>query len=497
MSGSGIRHIPEEQMLLSDRTRNGTSILPTNNGKLSEKQAFLGPEPVRLTPAWEETNLPNDELNFKGVTMEHHLEAHPPSDRYNIVYLIMFLHGMGTLLPWNMFINAKSYFVDYKLSYNYTGIETEYAANFLPYLGLAAQGPSFIFNWLNVFVRIGGKLSTRIVWSIVVEMLIFVVTAALAMIDSKDWPDIFYYVTMLSVVVLNMANGIYQNTIYGMAAKLPPKYTGAIILGSNVSGTFSSLISIGSLIIAPNAKTAAIYYFITALFVLSLCFDTYFALPLNRFYKYNELMHQKEIQKKTKETVSSPNEKTNIPHWKVLSKCYPQLFNIFFIFFVSLALFPSVQSDIKRSDENFFINDKFYVEIMCYLTFNVSAMLGSYIATFFQWPKPKYLWIPVILRGLIFVPLFMLCNYQPTNVDRALQVYITNDFVYLAIGILMAFTSGYFSSLAMMYNPGCVDSELSHVAGMYGAATLITGICCGLGASMAFPWLVRNIVLPF
>ena len=40
-------------------------------------------EPVRLTPAWEETNLPNDELNFKDVTMEQaDLGMNPPKDRY-------------------------------------------------------------------------------------------------------------------------------------------------------------------------------------------------------------------------------------------------------------------------------------------------------------------------------------------------------------------------------------------------------------------------------
>jgi hypothetical protein len=42
-------------------------------------------EPVRLTPAWEETNLPDDELNFKGVTMEQAvLEMNPPTDRYKL-----------------------------------------------------------------------------------------------------------------------------------------------------------------------------------------------------------------------------------------------------------------------------------------------------------------------------------------------------------------------------------------------------------------------------
>jgi solute carrier family 29 (equilibrative nucleoside transporter), member 1/2/3 len=85
------------------------------------------------------------------------------------VYLIFVLHGVGTLMPWNMFITAKEvkysqknhqiqakktcsfqYFVDYKLSEDYTGIQTNLAANFLAYVGLTAQIPNLIFNWANI-----------------------------------------------------------------------------------------------------------------------------------------------------------------------------------------------------------------------------------------------------------------------------------------------------------------------------------------------------------
>lgn len=31
---------------------------------------------------------------------------------------------------------------------------------------------------------------------------------------------------------LSAANGIYQNSVFGMVAKLPTKYTGAVILGT-------------------------------------------------------------------------------------------------------------------------------------------------------------------------------------------------------------------------------------------------------------------------
>lgn len=78
-----------------------------------------------------------------------------------------------------------------------------------------------------------------------------------------------------------MANGVYQNTVYGMAAKLPPKYTGAVILGNNICGTFTTLVCIASEYVSTSKRMAAIWYFITALFVLLIGFDTYFALPLN------------------------------------------------------------------------------------------------------------------------------------------------------------------------------------------------------------------------
>lgn len=66
-------------------------------------------EPVRLTPAWEATNVPDDELNFRNINMEDaHLQLHPPKDRWNMVYFVLLLHGVGILMPWNMFITAKS-----------------------------------------------------------------------------------------------------------------------------------------------------------------------------------------------------------------------------------------------------------------------------------------------------------------------------------------------------------------------------------------------------
>merc|ERR1719245_2576723 len=120
----------------------------------------------------------------------------------------------------------------------------------------------------------------------------------MAMVDTQDAQSLFFYLTLATVIILNTVNGIYQNTVYGLAAKLPFKYTGAVVLGSNLSGTIVAVINLISISLAPNPRTAAIYYFITALFVLLACFDTYFALPLNRFFRYHDHLFNKALHEK-------------------------------------------------------------------------------------------------------------------------------------------------------------------------------------------------------
>ncbi|KAG8201380.1 hypothetical protein JTE90_016855 [Oedothorax gibbosus] len=408
----------------------------------------------------------------------------PVTDRFNLVFLILMLHGVGTLMPWNMFITAKSYFVDYKLNVNGTSASTdEYRLHFLSYIGVASQVPNVICNALNIFVQFGGgTLTFRIIGSIIIEICIFICTVFLAMLDSSSWPGAFFYITMASVVVINMANGIYQNSIYGLAAKLPMKYSMAIVLGSNTSGTFTSLIHILSIAASPNERTAAIYYFITALFVLLACVDTYFALPLLRFYRYYDGLTQKAI-------TNSKKSSRRPPYWKIFCKTWPQCFNVFFVFFVTLTIFPAIHSDIKQVDPNFFIPEKYFTPVTCYLCFNLFAMLGSLLPNWIKWPSPRFLWIPVVLR-ILMIPYFMLCNYKPDK--RMIPVLIDNDWAYFGMAVALGLTSGYYSSLAMMYAPGCVDTEHAPIAGMMAALFLVIGIVCGVNFTFFVSWLVEN-----
>jgi len=41
------------------------------------------------------------------------------------------------------------------------------------------------------------------VWSIVVEVILFIVTIVLAMLDTAEIPGAFFWMTMISVVIIN------------------------------------------------------------------------------------------------------------------------------------------------------------------------------------------------------------------------------------------------------------------------------------------------------
>ncbi|XP_053619525.1 equilibrative nucleoside transporter 1-like [Plodia interpunctella] len=409
------------------------------------------------------------------------IELEPPKDKWNLIYMTLIFLGLATLVPWNMFITAKDYFVKYKLV-----DQPDLADNFLAYIGWASQLPNVVFNWLNVFLHIGGNLTTRIVWSLCIETGIFIFTVMLAMLDTQDIPAVFFWVTMISVLFLNAFNAIFQNSVYGVAARLPSRFTGAILSGSNVCGTLVVFVDWGSHMFG-SKRTAAIYYFITGILVLLVCLDTFLALPLNRFYRYYDTLHKRTVRASVVASApGAPQAAQRIPYWTIAKQARVQLYNIFTIFFVTLAIFPSVHSEIKPNTDGFLGNN--FVRITCFLTFNFMAMIGNITASMWQYPTRHWLSVFTTARFL-FIPFFLFCNYKPD--ERQLPVLVTNDYVYWIGSALLGWTSGLGSSLGMMYViGGDVPPEHASTAGMLGSATLVSGILAGLLVTYVCPLLV-------
>ena len=58
-----------------------------------------------------------------------------------------------------------------------------------------------------------------------------------------------------------------------------------------------------------------------------------------------------------------------------------------------------------------FIPEVYYLDIVCFLTFNVAGMMGNFVTLKVKCPGPGTIWIPVVLRTL-FIPFLMFCNYK-------------------------------------------------------------------------------------
>ncbi|KAL3863816.1 hypothetical protein ACJMK2_005546 [Sinanodonta woodiana] len=351
--------------------RNGKA---SETSTLEEKEKFLSP--VTLDPGCDSVNFTPDPEIVKA-----HGEKEP-LDRYRMVFIIMVIHGMGVLMPWNMFITAKSYFENYKLD---TPISrnASYRLEFLFYLGIASQVSNVVISALNTFVQFGAQASTRrIAMAIFIIVIVFILTVVLAIVDSSQWPLEFFAITMVSVVILNCCAGVYQNSVFGQAAILPMKYTNAIVLGNNLCGIFTSVINVISIAASPSPKTAAVYYFIVAIVILLVAFDAYFVLPLTKFYQHFQ-KKVKGAKAKSNMTCADYSEqfvKSCKMYWQVFKEIWVQALCVFFVFFVSLSIFPAIQSGVVGME--IAMSPDYFVTLFCFLNFNLFAFIGNLVSEF-------------------------------------------------------------------------------------------------------------------
>ncbi|EFO15358.2 hypothetical protein LOAG_13152 [Loa loa] len=219
------------------------------------------------------------------------LPSRKPIDRYHSVYLIILLNGFGIVITWNMWITiAPTYYVEYKLievdRNNTQHLSSSYATNFLIYLILASNLPCFILNLINLFFTFNGSLEKRINFSLTVIALICLITLVFTVIDTSSMVTIFFIITITTIVIQNAACGLYQNSLFGLVAIFPPRYTSAILLGSNICGIFVSTVNIITLVATNNIQTAAFFYFFISLLAVLACLGSLFMLVKLDFYQH-------------------------------------------------------------------------------------------------------------------------------------------------------------------------------------------------------------------
>ncbi|GJQ78063.1 hypothetical protein Trydic_g2406 [Trypoxylus dichotomus] len=407
-------------------------------------------------------------------------------DRYHAVLIIFLLHGVGHLIPWNMFLSAIDYFTDYKIPPNCTGSDRFHKTKFFEDIELVSMFPLMVLSWGNAFIRMGkGSINRRIIGSIVLEIIIFTIMAVLAMTNISRSSCTVSLITFLLIVIINAANGVYTNAIWGAVAKFPQTYTGVVVFGNNISGTITSLLSIVFLLAQTSFQSKTIYMFIIALTVLMMCLDTHLLFPMLKYYRLHRYLTRSLVAQRQDDIYG---HLIRPPYKVIFKRAYLQLINVFLVYSVTLMIFPAIITNIRPIGRTYFAEDV-VMQVDNYLTFNFFAMIGSLVALFFRWPSPKYLIVPVVMRFL-YIPFFLACNYQLQDVRRVVPVYIKWNWLYWLVAVTMAFTSGYFASITMQYTRNTATTEYRREVGQFAGAILVLGIFIGVMFSFAWPYLL-------
>ncbi|XP_056302191.1 equilibrative nucleoside transporter 2 [Danio aesculapii] len=435
-------------------------------------------------------------------------------DKGGLVAVIFFLLGMGTLLPWNFFITAMTYFTDRLKNGNSTQPDSYMFSNNSV---LLAQLPLLLFTLLNsiLYQHIAEKI--RIAGSMVAILLLFILTAILVKVDMDR--DRFFSITMATIWFINMFGAILQGSLFGLVGKLPPRFSSVFMSGQAVAGIFSGLAMLFSNIFETNPESSALGYFITPCAATLLTLFCYLLLPHLRFaqtylekvstetadavkepsangsetvkVKLNDLGHEfndigeTEACEKLNEFNHEQTEKSTVP--QVFRKIWVMALCVTCVFAVTLSVFPAITINTKPS--GFFEGkNNIFVPLCSFLVFNVMDWIGRSLTSCLQWPSMKSRLFPIfVLSRVVFIPALMLCNVQPRNY---LPVVFNHDMAYIILMSLFAISNGYLACLSMSYAPQLVRPKDAETAG----ALMTFFLALGLSLGAAFSFGLKNLL---
>ena len=176
------------------------------------------------------------------------------ADRCNLVWIILFMQGMGSLFGWNMFITAESFF-----SSRLDQLGTRWGACVGLYITLVFQITNIVTQLCCAMFRI-----QRIFGALLLQTAIFVFCLVLVQLEHLDQDT--YFILLLSAVALDGAATAVMNAgVYGISGGLPSQFTGAVMQGQAIAGVVPAAAAIVARTVAPgDDKQSAIIYFSVA-----------------------------------------------------------------------------------------------------------------------------------------------------------------------------------------------------------------------------------------
>lgn len=456
-----------------------------------------------------------------------------PNDKFRLIYLIFGWLGIGTLLPWNMFITVSAYWDDKWKTVE--GVDTGTLANTNETLGgknevqiswnsnmaMASMVPNVTFLLLNASFGHHFKTTPRLLISLIFVILLFGVTCAMTKVDTDQWQAKFWIATIISIVLININSAIFQGGLLGLAGKFPPQYMGIVFGGQAFGGIFASVTNVLVILMGVSPADAAFFCFLVAVIFLGTALLCFLVATKSEFFQY----YLDEKKGVTTEVTNVEEEDTDdikgkflqnnevdvkmptqrVLPWMVFRTISVYGISVFLIFTVTLACFPAITVLVKSStlphealkkdeEEDYPWGVKYFIPVCCFVLFNVGDWLGRFSAEMIQWPKPgrfgMFLVLGLSLARLAFIPLFLFCNIDPMITRNFAFTAFHNEAFYIIFMALFSLSNGYLSCICMMSAPQlCKGSEAQTASSMMVA---LLGLGLGTGSLMSYP--IKSLV---
>ncbi|XP_035855894.1 equilibrative nucleoside transporter 1-like isoform X3 [Sander lucioperca] len=437
-----------------------------------------------------------------------------PRDKYFGVWLIFFMLGLGTLLPWNFFMTATMYFtsrlkdsslVDY--SANQTEAEGEHRsileAKFNNVMTLCAMLPLLLCTCLNSFLHSLQSLSICSLYQY-------------SSASASDGQPAHHHVCLhghrcprqsssrAAALLLRYHGEDHHHQLVWSHSPGQSVWDGgaaaSFIYDSHHerSGTRWNLRCLRHDLCHRGSELhdAAFGYFITACVVILLSVLSYILLPKLEFFQFYQQRNQRAeeensvnlMNSESKAEAADPNTQQDVSMIKIFKKIWLLALSVCFTFTVTIGTFPAITADTRSTLADRGSWEGYFIPVSCFLLFNLCDWAGRSLTAACMWPGKDSLVLPVsIVCRLGFLPLFMLCNVQPR---LHLPVFFHHDGWFIFFMILFAFSNGYLASLCMCFGPKNVLPHEAETAGAIMAFFLSLGLALGAALSFLFRALV-------
>ena len=416
--------------------------------------------------------MASDDAYSVEITKSDTPPAEPPVDKMSLVYLGMIALGAGVLFPYNTVMAGSDY-------YDITWPDR----NLKFYAPMAISIASPFMQLVMVHLQQWFSYSSRINVSFFVYSILIVVFPISVILLSNDAA---FYVALIIFLAIGTVNAVLQSTLFAFGAMFPAVYTQALMAGNGWSGVTVSIARCITKYAFPaneeGYRNGTIVFFSLSAVITILCMVIYVFMRRSEFtsFYFTENVKSDSSSDATQALLSEAASATSlntdplpspvedapvVDKTAVLHKVKFMGIHVMAVFIMTFLVFPGILFSIEPSID---LKDGWFGTLLV-LEFNVFDMIGRSLPNVGLLFNASNVYIGVYARFLLY-PFFLLFAHS--------SIFHSSWWVVIFNAIFAA-SSGYMSSLVMMYAPSIVDDHEKPTAGAYMSMFLVTGILLG------------------